>query len=88
MAATKLTIRNDGSVKVEGDFEMVDPEGKAFGLGGAQRRTLPLRPFRIQAVLRRLAQEGQFPECHPGVRSSARNSEGLDSFLCKMRLVL
>jgi CDGSH-type Zn-finger protein len=34
MAATKLTVRNDGSVKVEGDFEVVDQEGKAFGLGG------------------------------------------------------
>jgi len=34
MAATKLTVRNDGSVKVEGDFEIVDQEGKQFGLGG------------------------------------------------------
>ena len=34
MAGTKLTVRNDGSVKVEGDFEVVDQEGKAFGLGG------------------------------------------------------
>jgi CDGSH-type Zn-finger protein len=34
MAATKLTVRNDGSVKVEGDFEIVDMEGKPFGLGG------------------------------------------------------
>jgi CDGSH-type Zn-finger protein len=34
MAATRLTVRNDGSVKVEGDFEIVDQEGKAFGLGG------------------------------------------------------
>ena len=56
MAATKLTVRNDGSVKVEGDFEIVDAEGKAFGLGGqAQRRALPLRPFRDEAVLRRVA---------------------------------
>lgn len=34
MAATKLTVRNDGSVKVEGDFEIVDQDGKVFGLGG------------------------------------------------------
>ena len=34
MAATKITIRNNGSVKIEGDFEVVDQEGKAFGLGG------------------------------------------------------
>ena len=34
MPGTKLQIRNDGSVKVEGDFEIVDQDGKAFGLGG------------------------------------------------------
>jgi len=34
MAGTKITVRNDGSVRVEGDFELVDQEGKAFGLGG------------------------------------------------------
>ena len=34
MAATKITIRNDGSIRVEGDFEIVDQDGKAFGLGG------------------------------------------------------
>ena len=34
MAATKLTVLNNGSLRVEGDFEIVDPEGKAFGLGG------------------------------------------------------
>ena len=40
MAATKLTVRNDGSVKVEGDFEIVDAEGKAFGLGGRPNAAL------------------------------------------------
>ena len=34
MAGTKVTVRNDGSLKVEGDFEMVDMDGKPFGLGG------------------------------------------------------
>jgi len=34
VASTKITVRNDGSLGVEGDFEMVDQEGKAFGLGG------------------------------------------------------
>ena len=34
MAATKITVRNDGSIRVEGEFEILDPEGKAFGLGG------------------------------------------------------
>jgi CDGSH-type Zn-finger protein len=34
MGATKITVRNDGSLRVEGDFEIVDQEGRAFGLGG------------------------------------------------------
>ena len=34
MGATKITVRNDGSLRVEGDFEMVDQDGKAFGLCG------------------------------------------------------
>jgi CDGSH-type Zn-finger protein len=34
MAATKITINSNGSIRVEGDFEICDPEGKAFGLGG------------------------------------------------------
>jgi CDGSH-type Zn-finger protein len=34
MAATKITVRNDGSLRVDGDFELVDQNGQAFGLGG------------------------------------------------------
>jgi CDGSH-type Zn-finger protein len=34
MAVTKITVRNDGSIRVEGDFEVLDQEGKAFGLAG------------------------------------------------------
>jgi len=34
MASTKITINNNGSIRVEGDFEIVDPEGRAFGLAG------------------------------------------------------
>lgn len=34
MAATKLTINSNGSVKVEGDFEIVDKEGNPYDLGG------------------------------------------------------
>ena len=37
MAATKITVRNDGSMKVEGDFEIVDQEGKVFGLAVGTR---------------------------------------------------
>jgi CDGSH-type Zn-finger protein len=34
MAAAKITINSNGSIRVEGDFEIVDPEGRAFGLAG------------------------------------------------------
>ena len=34
MASTKVTINNNGSIKIEGDFEICDPQGNAFGLGG------------------------------------------------------
>jgi CDGSH-type Zn-finger protein len=34
MATTRLTVRTDGSIFVEGDFEIVDPAGTPFGLGG------------------------------------------------------
>ena len=34
MAATKITINNNGSSRVEGDFEIVDPQGAVFGLAG------------------------------------------------------
>jgi CDGSH-type Zn-finger protein len=34
MAATKITVNNNGSLRIEGDFTLNDPEGKEFGLGG------------------------------------------------------
>jgi CDGSH-type Zn-finger protein len=34
MAATRLTINSNGSVKIEGDFEIVDRDGNVYGLGG------------------------------------------------------
>jgi CDGSH-type Zn-finger protein len=34
MAKSKLTVNRNGSLKIEGDFEIVDPEGNSFGLGG------------------------------------------------------
>ena len=34
MADTKITINNNGSIRVEGDFEILDPAGQPFGLGG------------------------------------------------------
>jgi len=34
MTKTKLTINSNGSVKVEGDFDIVDLQGNAYGLQG------------------------------------------------------
>ena len=40
MAATKLTINSNGSVRVEGDFEIVDRDGNVYGLNGREVVTL------------------------------------------------
>jgi CDGSH-type Zn-finger protein len=32
--SAKITINPNGSIRVEGDFEISDSEGKTFGLGG------------------------------------------------------
>ena len=40
MAATKLTIRDNGSISVEGDFEIVDQQGRPFGLAGRTKASL------------------------------------------------
>lgn len=32
--AAKVTIFNNGPIRVEGEFTIVDAEGKEFGLGG------------------------------------------------------
>jgi CDGSH-type Zn-finger protein len=40
MPATKITVRNNGPLSVEGDFEILDMEGKAFGLAGRTKLSL------------------------------------------------
>ncbi|MEM8520449.1 CDGSH iron-sulfur domain-containing protein [Flavobacterium sp. PL12] len=40
MSTTKLTINRNGSIKIEGDFEITDSEGNVYGLEG--RNTLGL----------------------------------------------
>ena len=40
MAATRITVMNNGSLRVEGDFEVVDQEGRPFGLAGRTRVSL------------------------------------------------
>jgi len=34
MANTKVTVLNNGPIRIEGEFEILDPQGKAFGLAG------------------------------------------------------
>lgn len=34
MATTKITVNNNGSLKIEGDFEVVDAQGNHYGLQG------------------------------------------------------
>ncbi len=34
MEKTKITINNNGSIKVDGEFEILDPAGNAYGLQG------------------------------------------------------
>lgn len=34
MAETKITVNNNGPIRLEGQFNIFDAEGKAFGLGG------------------------------------------------------
>ncbi|HKZ36182.1 MAG TPA: CDGSH iron-sulfur domain-containing protein [Chryseolinea sp.] len=36
MAKTKLTVNSNGSLKVEGDFEIVDSQGNRYGLNGRE----------------------------------------------------
>mgnify|MGYP000194251350 FL=1 len=34
MAGTKITINSNGSVRIEGDFQIMDKEGNEYGLNG------------------------------------------------------
>lgn len=36
MATTKLTVNSNGSLKVEGDFEIVDKSGNVYNLQGRE----------------------------------------------------
>jgi CDGSH-type Zn-finger protein len=31
---TKITVQSNGPIRIEGEFEIFDPEGRAFGLAG------------------------------------------------------
>ena len=34
MPSTKVTPQNNGPIRIEGDFEILDPAGNTFGLAG------------------------------------------------------
>ena len=36
MASTKITVKDNGSLKIEGDFEIVDKTGAIYDLGGRE----------------------------------------------------
>lgn len=36
MATTKITVNSNGSLKVEGDFEITDKAGNVYGLNGRE----------------------------------------------------
>ena len=36
MGRTKIIVNSNGSLKIEGDFEIVDKEGNLYGLGGRE----------------------------------------------------
>jgi CDGSH-type Zn-finger protein len=40
MPDTKITVNSDGSIKVEGDFIILDPQGNEFGLAGRKAISL------------------------------------------------
>jgi CDGSH-type Zn-finger protein len=36
MTKTKITVNNNGSLKIEGEFEIVDFKGNTYGLAGRE----------------------------------------------------
>lgn len=65
MAATRVTVLNNASLRLEGDFEIVDSEGRPFGLAG-----------RTRVSLCRCGQSGNKPFC-----DSAHRNCGFQSVL-------
>lgn len=40
MATTKITVNNNGSLIIKGDFEIVDKNGEVYDLGGREQVSL------------------------------------------------
>jgi CDGSH-type Zn-finger protein len=64
MAATRITVRPNGSLRVEGDFEIVDAEGRVFGLAG-----------RAKVGLCRCGQSANKPFCDGAHKTCGFHSE-------------
>jgi CDGSH-type Zn-finger protein len=63
MPPTKVTVINNGFIRIEGDFSVHDAEGKEFGLGG---RTI--------ISLCRCGQSANMPFCDGSHRSNGFTS--------------
>ena len=46
MASTKITVNSNGSLKVEGDFEIVDKNGNVYDLAEEQRFLFAVAAYR------------------------------------------
>lgn len=64
MAATRITVKRNGSLRIEGDFEIVDAEGRPFGLAG-----------RTQVSLCRCGRSGRKPFCDGTHKTCGFDSE-------------
>lgn len=49
MAKTTLTIKSNGSIKVEGDFEIVDQDGNIYNING--RNTIGICRCGLSAIM-------------------------------------
>ena len=70
MAATRITLKDDGPLLVQGDFEILDSEGRCFDLAGRQ-----------QASLCRCGHSGRKPFC-----DGAHRAHGFSSTVVASRL--
>jgi CDGSH-type Zn-finger protein len=70
MPPTKITVRNDGPLRVEGEVELVDMEGNSYGLGGREAIALcrcghsASKPF---------CEPGTFHHRHPSLEANPSN---------------
>ena len=70
MPPTRITVINNGSLRIEGEFEIVDQDGNVFGLAG-----------RTKVSLCRCGQSATKPFC-----DSAHKTCGFDSLVVAREL--